>query len=310
MRIYISKANPIRFVWENRTKPAAYNDFNYDDQYFDETVEDWEQGGCYAQKWQTTDAIRLQFISSFTGLRLNFVDADGQISSDINMSQKQADKNNPGFNIYEVDISLASLTPGDYRLRCTLGSSGNTLLSEPLNVQDLHEGTKYIEYYNSSRKNELIFEKGFRPSIRVEARWDKMDFGSVGSMWEDQPLNPTIIESREFDVCPLVIGNEYGCPDWVFQKLNMILRMDNVRIDGRMFTVAESNQKFEFNDVEGYKMRGAKINMRPSLNRSTNIIDTTQNTEQQVIVLAPAHTNFFGDTEDQGSNQILLLNYE
>ena len=309
-RIYISKANPIRFVWENRTKPTAYNNYTHDNSFFQELIYDWEEPVYYEQKWQTTDFIRLQFLSDFTGIELRLTNADTGEYIATTMSQKQQDANNPGFRIYECDISLTSVPPGNYYLKAILGTTGDTLKSEPLCIQDKHEGTVFIEYYHRRRKADLIFEKGFRPAIRIEARFGKTEYSSKDSIYEDQPLNMTLIDSKQFSVYTVVFGNEWGIPAYMVEKLNLIHGFDNVRYNGKQFCKAEAGQEFEETAIEGYPMSGYRYKLRESLNRASNVIDTTENTERKIIIMATAQTDIFGDMEFASNDQILIKNYD
>lgn len=309
-RIYRSKANPIRFVWENRVKAAPYNDFTMDNMFFQEMIHEWEEPVYYEQKWQTTDPIRLQFISDFSGIELRLTNSDTGEYIATSMVQKQQDVNNPGFRIYECDISLTSIPPGNYYFKAILGSSGDTMRSEPLCIQDKHEGTVFIEYYHRKRKADLIFEKGFRPAIRVEARFDKMEYASKDSVYENQPLNMTLIDSLQYAIYTIVFGNEWGIPDWMLEKLNLIFGFDNIQINGKQFCKAEAGQEFEAITIDGYPMRGYRYNLRESLNRASSVIDTTVNPERKIIIMSTAHTNIFGDMELNSNDQILIKKYE
>ncbi|MBX3253912.1 MAG: hypothetical protein KF862_07190 [Chitinophagaceae bacterium] len=313
-RIYKSIANPVRFVNENRVKPAAYNDFNFEDLFFSEMNYEWDEPVDYEQKWQTTDAIRLQFLADFEGISLKLTNQyTGEEYATV-MDQKQQDINNPGFRIYEAEISLVDIAPGKYRLRAFMGYGENvsTLLSEPLCIQQKHEGTVYIEYFNSHRKSDMIFEKGFRPARRIEMRFDSPEVGSKDAMWEDQPLNMTMIDSKQFRVFKAVFGNEHGIHPGELPFLNTIFGFDNVRINGKQFCKAEAGQEFEPTKIAGYPLCGYRYNLRESLNRSSDIIDTDTDisTERKVYILSTAHTNIFGDIENTGSNQILIKKYE
>lgn len=312
-RLYYSALNPVRFVWENRSKAAAYNDFDFDDQFQAEQLYPFEEQVFYASKWQTTDAIRLQIIADFTNISVALVDDDGNGDAvvELNMAPKQQDLLNPGFRIYEVDISLASVTPGCYRLRMKLGAGedADTVRSEPLDIREKHEGTVYLQYWNTKRKLNMIFEKGFRPAIRLEARFGKLKVSSNDQVYEDQPRNQTLIDSKPARIFPLYIGNEFGIPDWMLDKLNLIFGVHNVQINGKFFVKASAGQEFEERTIDGYPLRGFVFELREAINRSTLVIDTVQTSEQKLTVVTTIKPDYFGDMEG-GTNQVLLLNKE
>lgn len=310
-RVIISIANPIKFTPRVSNRPAQYNTIPFDEQQYYDRILPWYQQRKYFQKWQTTDAIRLQFIADFNPITVEVVDSFDIARITTIMTQKAVDENNPGFHVYEADISLASLAPGCYRLSVTFGSGGDVWDSEPIEVRTVHKHTVYIEYKNIRYKDGLMYETGFSPAFRVEGWLGRLKTGSKTEIWEDQPLNQSVISSRTYRVWPFHIGFTYGVPDWVLDKLNMILSCTDVMIDGQYFTKAEAGADFEETVIERYPMRGFVIDLRESLNRRARIIDPTMNTERKVVVVHNIETNLFGDlSSNAATNQVPVLGVE
>lgn len=296
---------------ETLSRPAAYNTKQFDKQLYAERILPWYQQKKYFQKWQTTDAIRLQFISDFNPITIELMDMYDIAKISVVMTQKAADENNPGFYVYECDISLAAVPQGCYRMRATFGAGGEKWISEPLDIKTLHKHTVYIEFKHSEYKDGIMYETGFSPAIRVEGWLGRLKVGAQDQMWEDQPLNQSIIESKPFRKWPFHIGFTYGVPDWMLDKLNYIFSCDTTMIDGELFVKHEPGAEFEETVIERYPMRGFVMDLRESINRSYEVIDPDINTDRKVVVVHNIEANLFGDlSSNAATNQVPILSYE
>ncbi len=303
-QVLISKLNPVKFTKVGFMQAAAYNTIHFDDGEYNETIPYWWQQKGYAQKWQTTDAIRLQFISNYTPLELKLVGVYDRVQQTVVMAKKAADENNAGYFIYEADMSLAAVTPGCYRLQFAAGA--DIWRSGPLVIKVKHNNTVYIEYKNSKFKNGIIYETGFAPAIRVEGRLGRLQKGAKDQMWEDQTLNQSIITSKSFRVFPFNIGGKYGIPDDLFDKISDIFGCDSVQIDGKYFTKAKADAEWEPHEIEGYPLRAFSTDVRESYNRHSLYINATMSTEKKVVIMGNIETNFFGEFTG-GTNQVQII---
>lgn len=310
-RIYISKLNPVKQVWENQTLPAQYNEPHFDDMLYEQTIQEWEEHVPYEQKWQTSDAIVQQFTADFSQIQVTLVDDNGNTVHATPMVKKQQNIYNPGFFIYEHNLSLAGIPEGDYRMRTILGTDGDTLISEPLCIREKHHGTKYVQYSHDNYKNDIIFRTGISFNIRFEMIRGRLKPGAQDTMWIDQPLNQTIIDSKTFRVWPFSIGGTYGIPDWLVDKINMIFGLSSTTVDGMYFAKAEAGQDFEEKAIEDYPLRGFIYPLRESFNRSSKTYDPNVNTNKKLVLIGNIDTRLFGDISNNGGvNQVPILDLE
>ncbi len=312
MRAKLSISNPVKFTPKVYGQAAAYNSIPFDMQQYRDRILPWWQKRDYFQKWQTTDAIRLQAISDSAPIRLDVIGKHGRVFSTLVFDRKQQDASNPGTYIFECDLSLASIPEGCYILRVTFGSGGAEWISEPQSIKARHPHTTYIEYKHSrGYNNDLIFRTGFSPAIRVEGWLGRLKKGAKDTIWENQRLNQTVIDSKTYRVWPYHIGFTYGVPDWLYDKLVDIFGMDILSIDGVLYTKAEAGAEFEETVIEGYPLRGYRVDLRENINRSSIIIDSESNMQRKLVVVGNIETNLFGDLSSNAStNQVPALNYE
>lgn len=297
--------NPVKLHRAAPQEFAQYRSKHMDDHPYIDTVREWETRRPYAQPWQQSDSIRLQFQSDYAPLLLSLVGVDGRIWYSGNMQPKQRNLDNPGMFIYEADLPLSPYPEGIYFLTLKVGATTNFLLhSEPLKVLTEHKHSVLLEYKNSSFFGDIIFETGFSPSMRVRGSLFYKTPSSKDSFFEDQPLNLKLLQSRPFDVWQLTVGGPSGIPDWLAKKLNRIFSCDELRIDGRQYTKADG-AKWEPNGIDNYPMKAWSIDLRETFNRDSVVTEgeATNITGTSMIVTVDARG--FGDSESASSIQII-----
>ena len=304
--------NPVEFYDEGFTPDAQFNSKHINDYKFADMIYPWQQSTVFKQIWQLNDSIRIQFRSDTGPHAWKLYTCDGaQVATD-SFDQVLENADNPGEFIYQADIDLTPYTAGNYQLKIEIGAGTGPggapqkiLVSEPLIFSNTFENSLLLQYKNSSFFNEVIFETGFSPSIRLYGRLFYKSPASKDTVYEDQELNETIVESKSYDLWELQLSDELGIPDYMIRKLNMILGCDELVIDGRLFTKSEGS-KLEQTEQEGYPMKGWKIELREQLNRRAKYILSTGNANQQLSVVLNTDSKGFVEEESGGSEFQLL----
>ena len=97
----------------------------------------------------------------------------------------------------------------------------------------------------------------------------------------------------------LFVGKGVGVPDYMIDKLNRILTLNQVRIDGKRFT-REEDAQFEAERVIGVPGALWTIAIREGINRQANTIGTDGNLEKTAVVVYNVDTGYFGDFWQSG----------
>lgn len=268
---------------------------------FEDTILPWQQQTSFRQVYQTNDSIRLQLRSDTGPITWELVKCGGVIQSTDNFDQVLENADVPGEFIYQADIDLGSVPAGYYQLKIVVGSPAQvTLVSEIIEISDTIENSLLLSYRNSSFKDDIVFETGFSPSIRIKGAIFYKEPGSKDVVYEDQVLNETMIDSKSFDLYELQLTDELGIPDWLIRKLNIILGCDELIVDGRFYAKAEG-AKLEQIQFDGYPMRGWKIDLREQLNRRAKYFSSVGDTLQGLAVILNTDSKGFVDDETGGS---------
>lgn len=303
--------NPIKWVKMHPDVIPQYVSKHMDDWRFSETILPWEQKVCWNQPWLYQDSIRQQLMSDVGPIRLRLMDKDDRVWYDGEFAQKQKVISWPDMYLYENDLALSVVTkPGRYYLRMDIGDDeSETQVSEFLyiseNIENGKEKTLLLEYRHKSYYGDVIFEKGFSPSIRIPGIIKHKSAKAVTSSWVDQGQRTKIIKRSPYDIWSWVIGTSKGVPPWVVsEKINYILGCSELKLDGRLYTVNEEAEFEEFTE-KNYPLRGYSIEMRPSLNRSSRIVESGPSSNGPIMVIANTDSKGFGMNSGNSTYQIL-----
>ena len=297
--------NPVRFYDPDRATTDTYQTPHFDDFPMTERLLPWQVPADYHQPWQTTDIIYLQFESTFDPIIVELIDENGSSVITLPALVGLPNRYYPNTFSYEVEMSLASLDPGCYRIKITAGSAGPTQKVYWSHYLDISEdplaNTVLVKYKNSRFHEDVVFETGIEFQVRLPGHFGLLDPGRSEERYKDQRYTPSLLSSRSFRKFPLILGDEFGLPDEIIDLVNRICGCDSITIDGKSFCVAEGSS-FDLLDAEGYPKRGIKLLMEEGINRGSKIfaqdIDPNKKLSYGIVVEAKV----WGDTSNSGSS--------
>jgi len=300
--------NPIRFV------PVGATAKNFDSDWFFNQIKSFEQQINYYQKWQHGDVIYLQVLSNFSPVAIDLLDCAGNSLNTFAFTAKSVSLVNPGYQVYECSIPVPTFDEGVYYWLLNVGiyspvpeeSTLEQFVSEPQYISETIENTIFFEYTNSYNKFDVVFETKINFGFRCDAVIGAIDPQSKDTVWEDQPLNLRTINSIPYRQFKLIIGDGYGVPDWVVDKINRVFACDTVMLDGRQYTKAEG-AKWEKNEADLYPMRGWKIDIRETNNRYSLRGQNNNSPAEQFAVIYNIESKAFGTFNGNASNNIIQV---
>lgn len=265
----ISPLNPIRFyqladyleAFKPSTNPNQYNIFNpnynyrqFDEDFFYRNILSFDEKRGYYQPFQQGDNIRIQFLGvddipsgTYAGnpYTCYLLDACGKIWGTYNVTSPSVTLIN-GSRIREVYIPLFNVPEGYYQIAIrrrqisVFDDSRWHVISEPIWVKTQHHNTTLVKYSNSKNTQGIIFEFGMEFEYRVHGAVMDLETMSKFNVYEDEPMNLTMLSSVPYRQWTWNIGGEgMQIPEWMADKIERLTGCDTMTIDGKAYTRAE-----------------------------------------------------------------------
>lgn len=292
--------NPLKTYDLDYTPLPQYQSRFQDDVPFVDTIKSWQQQLQFPIQYLKADAVRQQYETNYTPLEMKVYDCDGLLILTQNFDTKQQNFFDPDFYIRQIAIDLADFDYGCYRFDTVAGSL--VLRSECVEVCEDLPDTYLLEYSHYERYQGMYFQAPFAPMLRVPA-WLKYEKTAMKStVYEDQPLNETMVKAIPYRIFKFIVGGKVGVPPWLIDKVSRIFGCNEVKIDGRYYTKAGDGAEFEPNELEGYPMSGWACEIREKYNRDGVIYESDIIVAGKNIAAAVIGAKGFGTNTDDYDN--------
>ena len=208
--------------------------------FFYDAIPPMEQANGYQQPFNYSDILHLQFqtVNSKANISAAFYDIEGVQVSTVACDKIPGTVNYPGYYQYKIYTDFSLLTEGFYELRVTFNIAAYDPIvfrSEPLHVKAEHEDTILIQYTHPVNDFDILFtadQDYFNLRIKGGLPSDGYSPGGKFSMFEDFDYTPKMLQAIPFDVWKFTFGGNYGLPNYLVQKINLIFALKQTFING------------------------------------------------------------------------------
>lgn len=283
----IADANPLRFF--RQSAPDLF-----------EAIQD---GKCYLQKWEKTDSTKIQILTDYPDIEFTIHDAhtDIQVAS-VAVTEIAVNILNPelaGVKCYEVSLAFGTLE-GQYYAKVKYGDFSEDIefevFSEPFDVQTEQSGTILFNYKNSENNFSIIFTTSISFNLRVEGTIQEFTPASDDVIYNDQKFNATLLNSTPFRTYKLYISGASGLPDWMNDKVNRVMSMDQKSIDGKYYEKVDGAKWEMVREVEN-PFAGMSIEIMPVENIFLQRIKTGDQPPEGYTIVEKVK-NYFNNSID------------
>lgn len=304
-KLIYPSANPLQVFVPDLTRDSRYNSKDFEDFDFPDTILPWEQRAGFCQPWQLNDVIQTQLRTNVGPVNwvLKSCETDEVIDT-VQLDQKQESENEPGLFIYELLAPLSGYEPGCYYAEFQFGTPAViTVVTGELNFEELHENTQLAEYKHYEAREDIIFETGFFPSVRVPAIKKYTGPKQKATVYEDQVLNMSSLRSQKYRTWQWRIGLGKGIPDYFADMIGGIIGCSDFRIDGKSVTVAD-DAEMEANEIDGLSLRWWSVDLRDRYTRGSRTIENDVPIDAAITVMINVDSKGFGNS-NTGSETII-----
>lgn len=308
----IPQINPLKIYYQSDIlNTAAFSDValksfdpnqnerGIDNDFLERRLKSWMDVERYFQPYQQGDKITLQWlgiddappVATYT---ITLLDQYGQT-----IKQQDADLGaevgtGSGIFIRECEMLLYDVPEGKYFVQIRkvglLGAYNFFAITEGIDVKAYHPNTMLYRYKHTENAYSVYWETGIEMWIRIHSAFTELNPGSKFNVYEDQPLNLTLLSGTKYREYQLSFGVDTNpIPDWLIDKIEAILLCDTVYIDHIQYTRTEGS-KLEINRTDKNPLATANITVRETNNDIDLVID---NFEPIVICDAPTAEWFY-----------------
>jgi hypothetical protein len=292
--MYISAYNPVQFVRYNVSPQAKYQYKEMYDDWSFQRFNNFYKQPFYFQKWQTSDTINLQILTS----------GEGQLELFI-YDEKGLQVSNTPFNIitnsavpspFILQQLAFTLTAGVYLFVIKNGAGENIAVSEWQWVKTVWKNTHLYEYNNSYNKRNTFFNTWGDVMIRLEGQLMPADPDADFTEFTDEEGDAVMVHDNPFQKQKLYVGDNLGIPDYLAMKMNLITLLDNLLIEGIAYARDKDSKLENVGFRAGYPFSQYQTTVRKAINELGLLITTDQDVSDNLA------TSFMIDQQAFGMN--------
>jgi hypothetical protein len=242
MQVKTPKVNPVRFFQVGK------------DQEWTNSLPWWEYKTNYFQKWRETDTLCFQILyDNYPPAQINYKAVNvvtGVIEYEVDFNQIIAGTPYKFGEYFVGQYNQPILGPALW----TENKLIQILLTIPSAEGNIYFKSDYQYIYITAHSDEVIDntiliqawydlnDKDFiftnansgKPMIRIEGGFPSDGFNPGGkfTVFQDQDYRPEMLSGSIFNTERLVIGTAFGIPNWMVDKINRLITMDNLLVDG------------------------------------------------------------------------------
>jgi hypothetical protein len=299
----ISILSPFQWTKEGYANPVIYNTKYRDDWQYPDTIGSLYEQKSYLQPWELTDILPIQILSNYAPHQLELYDCEGNQVDVFAMAYVATSIEGTGQKVYQALIALNGYDEGTYQFKIKSGSPIlETYVSNFFSLKQKHEDTVLFEVTHDENDHDVIFETGIVMKLRVYGELREFQPGADRTIFIDQPRNAVQLSGKAFSTEKLIIGDSFGVPDYMIEKINALFLCSNVLIDAKQW-VGNEGARFEAKREELYPMTGWAFELRPAKSgtRKRFVADGNQGTPLTITyriqsrgfgaITTPASTN-------------------
>lgn len=282
------------------------NDVGIDADFFRRCLKDYMDKPRYWQPYQQGDAIYLQWLGVddyVSGPTVAYVarliNCNGEVIKEVDSTVGSAVGS---LFIREVELQLFDVAEGKYFVQIhkvgLFTDYDFWVISEGIDIKQKHLNTLLFRYSNSSNDQGIFYETGIEFQLRVHCAFTELNTGSKFNVYEDQPLNLTMLSGVPYREWTLFFGaGEHPIPDWMLDKLERLSLSDKWYIENVKYTRSEG-AKLEATRIDKNPLSTAVLNVRPK----SNDFDTYVSQYNQIVLgVNPGDIDFYVTTLTQAS---------
>lgn len=306
---YFSTLCPVKFNRQGATLAARYNHRQFDEFPYQSTVPEFYAQKNWHQPWLTADTITIQLLSNYAPFSLELYTCTGVLTDTIAVPYVASSIEPSGLKVYQVSVPLSGYAVGSYYFLLKCGSPIlDTFQSEAFTINTALPASLLLEYSHDENDFDAVFENDLVFSMRIPGGLVEFEPGSDRTVFIDQPRNIVQLSGRSFMLEKLIVGDTYGVPNWLAQRVNEAFLCSYVLVDGRKY-VAADGAKMEATREETYPLVGWSLDVRQAEARQSKRYAAPSGENPSSVVYNIENTGF-GDITTETGDTLQITNVD
>jgi len=260
----ISILSPFQWTKEGYTNPIAYHTKYRDDWQYPDTIGQFYEKKAYLQPWESSDIPPFQILSNYAPHQLELYSCDGRQIDTFVLAYKASSIEGIGLKVYEALVALNTYDEGVYQFKMKCGNPVlETYVTNWFELRTKRDNTILFEVKHDENDYDMVFETGIVTKLRVHGEIREFQPGSDRTIFIDQPRNMVQLSGKSFSTEKLIIGDSFGVPDYMIEKINNLFLCSEVLIDSKQW-VGNDGARFEASRESLFPMSGWSFEIRPA----------------------------------------------
>lgn len=295
-KLRYSPTNPLQFFSKDLDRDGRFNSKDFEDFEFTDTIRSFEQHADWCQPWQLTDTIKLQLETNVGPVNwvLKKVKRN-EIVDTVPLANIMESENEPGMFVYELAAPLSGYDEDHFYAELQFGVGGPepifVLRTGKLEFAIEHENSLIADYKHFEHQNGIIYETGFYPSVRFFGIVKYIGPKKKATSHEDQILNMIAVRAQKYRAWELKLGK---CPDYFSDMMGGVICCQDLKFDGKAFTVPQENELEPVEPDPKVRLRGWSVQMRDRYTRNSKEYENDQPINATVVAIVESDAKGFG----------------
>lgn len=303
----IAILSPFQWTKKGYVNPLIYNTKYKEDWQYIDTLSRWDEVKGYLQPWESVDIIPFQVISNYSPHQLELQDCQGNQVDTFALDYVVSSIEVTGQKTYEATVALNNYPEGIYRFIINAGYPVLEIYeSSFFYLAAVHEGTVLIESTHDENDYDTVFENGFVAKLRIHGEVADFLPGSTREVFIDQPNNMTQLSARTFSTESFIIGDEFGVPDYMIEKVNQHFACKQVLLDGKQY-VGNQGARFEATREKDFPMTGWRWEIRAAKANTKKRFEADGAQGFPTTVIYNIENKGFGPISNPASSNVLQI---
>jgi len=291
--LYHSDYNSLHMVLYNFQKNVKYNNKELYEDWFANRGHGWVLNPMYIQKFNKSDIIRDQIVTNgISGVVLKMYRcSDAKLIHTFTYNAVNPAPIPIPDIVLETIIDFSTFPEDQYFF--VLNVSGlDVSISERIETRANWSNTILIEASNSINTTGCFFNNGFKSIFRIEGMIGKLQPSVTTVTSKDEIGDTDLLHSVVSRKRNVRFGTAYGLPDYLYLKLADAMGLDEVMIEGVLYTISKDEKIEPSDDVAGHPLYFYNLNVDLKTNNSGKVFAGQAGADTSGAVLVVDATAF------------------